>query len=167
METDGLFACHGIGAAEFVQAAEWMASALPEGSVILSRKPRFFYLLSGLRSRTFPFDEDPVVQLAEADGVGAQHVLLDRWDPLAARYVGGALTAAPGAFCLVRGFGLMPGYGTQLVGINAPEARRFDPSEREGELWLAPCSSEYEEGRPTTYLASASTRIPLLDGLDP
>lgn len=161
----GAFSCYGPAVEAFAEAATWAGAALPEGSVVLSRKPRHFYLLSGLRSRTFPFDEDPAALLALADTLGARYVLLDQWDGLAARYVGAAVRRRPGAFCFVRGFGDPGGGGAQILGIAPPPARvaaggasapRIDGC---GEGYLraggpAPSSSSS---------SSSSSRVPLLD----
>ncbi|MEE3137612.1 MAG: glycosyltransferase family 39 protein, partial [Gemmatimonadota bacterium] len=90
MNDHGPWGCYGSGVSEFAEAAAWMQSSLPEGSSVMTRKPRLFYLMSGLTSRTFPFDDNPGIQLAEADLVGARYVLLDNWDGLSSRYVGRA-----------------------------------------------------------------------------
>ena len=73
----GAWACYGSGIADFATAAEWMGEALPEGSAVMTRKPRLFYVLSGIPSRVFPFDDDPAVQLTEADRHGARDLLRD------------------------------------------------------------------------------------------
>ena len=74
----GAWACYGSGIGDFATAAEWMGEALPEGSAVMTRKPRLFYVLSGIPSRVFPFDDDPAVQLTEADRLGARYLLLDQ-----------------------------------------------------------------------------------------
>jgi 4-amino-4-deoxy-L-arabinose transferase-like glycosyltransferase len=164
----GPFGCYGGGIGSFVAAAEWMGAALPDGSAVLTRKPRLFYVLSGIPSRTFPFEDDPAVHLALADRLGARYLLLDQWDGLAGRYVGGALQRYPQAFCSVRGFGEGQSMGTQLLGILPPEARGAAAGASGGEIRIARCPGDYvRAGAPSDYSSSSSMRIPLLDLLDP
>ena len=163
----GAWACYGSGVADFATAAEWMGEALPEGSAVMTRKPRLFYVLSGIPSRVFPFDDDPAVQLSEADRLGARYVLLDQWDGLSGRYVGGALQRYPQAFCSVRAFGSAeaPSY---LLGVRPPAERGFGvPSG--GDVRIDGCTTDFAlAGAPGVgYSSSTSMRIPLLDGLDP
>jgi hypothetical protein len=143
-----------------------MGEALPDGSAVMTRKPRLFYVLSGIPSRVFPFDDDPAVQLTEADRLGARYILVDRWDGLAGRYMGGALGRYPQAFCSVRAFGTAeaPSY---LIGIRPPAQRGFGTPSA-GEVQIGGCSTDFAlAGAPSVgYSSSTSMRIPLLDGLD-
>jgi hypothetical protein len=165
---DGAFACYGPRVGGFVEAAEWAGRFLPEDGAVLTRKPRHFYVLSGVPSRTFPFDEDPEAHLTLADRLGASYVLLDQWDGLAGRYVGAAVRSEPGAFCFVRDFGQYGRVAAQLLGIVSPAARTPTTLEGAGGVQIAGCPESYT--RASTLEAypspSASGRIPLLDGLD-
>ena len=157
---------------EFVDAASWMGEALPEGSAVMTRKPRIFYVMSGgIPSRTFPFDPSPDVQLAEADAVGARYVLLDRWDGQAGRFVAAAVQARPGAFCFVRGFGPGAAGASQLLGILPPESRSAG-IRTDGGVSLGRCPEDYvllasasdpEDGQSS----SRATRIPLFSSSVP
>jgi hypothetical protein len=162
----GPFACYSSGVLEFVDAAAWMGSSLPDGSAVMTRKPRIFHVMSGgVPSRTFPFDAAPDVHLAEADAVGARYVLLDRWDVQAARFVGAAVRQMPGAFCFVRGFGPGPAGASQLLGILPEEARMRGSLDAEGGVSLARCPAGYLRAGvdpDAPYASSTSTRIPLL-----
>ena len=146
-----------------------MGRSLPEDAAVMTRKPRIFYVMSGLPSRTFPFDPSPEAQLAEADAVGARYVLLDRWDGQAARFVGAAVRARPGAFCFVRGFGPEPGVGAQLLGILPSGSRSSGEAAGRGGVALARCPDAYGAGMsdPGAYPSAVSTRIPLLSPSDP
>lgn len=159
----GPFACWGPQRDAFVNAAGWAGDDLPPGSAVLTRKPRIFYVLSGLPSRTFPFDEGAAAHLSLADAVGARYELLDSWDGLAGRYVVGAVRQEPGAFCALRGFG----EGTQLLGI-LPPAERVPGSVTtpEGGVRIEACPASYVAAAPSSRYSSSSTTIPLLRGLD-
>lgn len=160
----GPFACYGPGVGAFVEAASWAGANLPEGSAVLSRKPRIFFVMGGTPSRTFPFTQDPDAHLAMADDVGARYVLLDEWDGLAGRYVAAAVTARPGAFCAVRGFG--PRGGTQLLGILPPAERGPGLPQDAGGVRIAACPPSYVPGGGTRAYAPSS-RVPLLGSVDP
>ncbi|HIF23181.1 MAG TPA: hypothetical protein EYQ27_15085 [Gemmatimonadetes bacterium] len=164
----GAWACYGSGVVDFAAAAEWMHESLPDGAAVLTRKPRLFYVLSGIPSRVFPFDDDPAVLLADADRLGARYVLLDRWDGLAGSYVGGALQRYPQAFCSVRNFGT-PDAPTYLLGVLPPSERGVGAGAGTGEVRIAGCTTDFALGDAlgVGYSPSRSMRIPLLDGLDP
>jgi 4-amino-4-deoxy-L-arabinose transferase-like glycosyltransferase len=160
----GPFACYPPGVTAFVEAAAWAGANLPEGAAVLSRKPRIFYVMGGVPSRTFPFTDDPSEHLSLADALGARYVLLDEWDGLAGRYVGGAVMADPGAYCAVRAFG--PQGGTRLLGILPPEGRGTG-STREGDgVRLVTCPPPYVAGDGSAPYA-VSSRVPLLDSPSP
>ena len=167
VRTSGAFACWGPRMGAFVEAADWAGHALPEGSVVMTRKPRHFYTVSGLPSRTFSFDSDPDAQIEAATSVGGRYVLLDQWDGLASRYVGGAVLDRPSAFCFVRRFGDGSTGGADILGIIPTSSPSGAPSPPRAEVRLAVCPSDYQGAAAGSYSArSSSVRIPLLDGLD-
>ena len=77
VRSEGAFACWGPRNTQFVQAALWSGAHLPQGSVVLSRKPRIFYVMSGVASQTFPFTKDGTRFLAVADSLGARYLVMD------------------------------------------------------------------------------------------
>jgi hypothetical protein len=116
--------CHRPGFQEFRVAAEWAGVNLPEGSVVLNRKPSLFYIFGGPPGRIFPFTVEPGPVLAEADRLGARYLVLDHVDGISPFYLGEVIRAYPGAFCHVAGWGVEGGMlGTDLFGIRAPEDR--------------------------------------------
>lgn len=161
-----VWACYGPGVQSFMTAATWSGVGLPDGSAVLSRKPRHFYLQSGVPSRAFAFFEEPEPHLELADALGARYILLDQWDGFARRYVASAVTRRPGAFCFVRGFGGGAAGGSQLLGVLPPQLR--DPTAGQGgDVRLETCPEDYVSGaEPTVDAYSSSGRIPLLEGLD-
>ncbi|MFQ5538313.1 MAG: ArnT family glycosyltransferase [Gemmatimonadota bacterium] len=167
VERSGPFSCYGPRFTEYAEAAAWAGAHLPAESGVLTRKPRMFYVLSGLPSRTFPFDTRAAAHLNLADSLGVRFELMDQVDNLALRYVGGALQDQPGAYCSVRGFGEGPGIGTQLLGILPPERRVTGRADPEEGVRIAPCPDDYLAASPGGWsYAPRSMRIPLLDGLD-
>lgn len=116
--TGGDYACYGPRWTEFVEAARWSGTNLPDGAVVLTRKPRIFFAQGGVPTRTFPFTTDPGAFLDFAREAGARYVLLDYVDGQATRYVGAVVGSRPQAFCSVQAFSA-PGSGTrsQLLGL--------------------------------------------------
>jgi len=158
----GSFGCYGMAVDEFVRLAMWSRTALPEGAAVFSRKPRIFYVMSGVRSRTFPFSPDPDVLLAEAAATGARYVLVDVWDALALHYVGEAISRRPEAFCVVGGFDPAEGtLGTLLLGI-IPDAPADLDEQRREQLVLDPCPAEMLGDISAPIPVYSSSLIPLL-----
>jgi len=116
VKTDGPFACYNENFQQFVVAARWLGENLPDGTSVFSRKPRFFYAISGIKSRTYPLSSDSKNFFEEAKNGDISYVVLDRIDRLGATYVAPVIMSNPEAFCsLVRvGNGEL---STQIFGI--------------------------------------------------
>jgi hypothetical protein len=135
----GPFACGGEALVDLVSAARWAGENLPEGSAVLTRKPRIWYLNSGVPTRTYPFTEAPGVLQEDAASIGAQYVLLDYVGGQGVRYVGAAVAADPGRFCEVAAFvgsGAVP--ASRLLRILPPGEVSGSSAAEEG-IRLAPC----------------------------
>jgi len=115
--------CQGTGMTEFRDAAAWAGVNLPADAVVLSRKPRVFYLFGGPSGVVFPFTRDPDRFLDEADRVGAGYLLLDHIDTVSLFYLPAILSTRPLAFCHRTGWRSGSGPGTELFRILPPEER--------------------------------------------
>jgi hypothetical protein len=163
----GAFACWGSRTAEYIDAARWSAANLPDGAVVMSRKPSIFYVMSGISSQIFPFTTDGDAFLAGADSAGASYVIMDYMDATASRYVAAALYDAGGAFCLVGQFSAdnddLP---TQLLGILPPDRRREADVEAadDGTVTVAMlrCPTDMIRAEPRTLPPPSDPGIPLL-----
>lgn len=109
---------------EFFALAEQAPALLPDDAVVLNRKPRLFYQLSGLRGRMFPMVEDPDALFATADSIGARYVVFDQTDGISTRYLAPSIQRYPDAFCLVR---LTPVTTSALLGIRGRNATQAVP----------------------------------------
>jgi 4-amino-4-deoxy-L-arabinose transferase-like glycosyltransferase len=167
VEAEGPFGCYGPGVAAFVEAARWSGQALPDGASVMTRKPGHFYVLSGVPSRTFPFDPTPDAQLEAADALGVRYVLIDEWDSLARVYVAGAVVRRPGAFCFVRAFGRPGEGGAQLIGILPADQRSDERPAANEQARIAMCPASYGDAAAVYSSSSSSDTIPLLGSLDP
>jgi hypothetical protein len=92
---------------------------LPDGAVVLSRKPRLYYALGGNRSSIYPFTPEPAAFFATADSIRARYVIFDRLGGTADTYLRPVLLRKPQAFCIMR---VMSATGTVLFGIRPDHA---------------------------------------------
>jgi hypothetical protein len=135
---------------DFFELGERAGEMVPDGAVVLNRKPRQFYVLSGLRSRNYPMSDDPAAFFAAADSAGARYVVFDRLDAVSEYYLRPVLVLRPGAFCLMT---VSPASGTALFGIAGPDrpaARTTPAAEQGGAVSFELCGSAYwrnEEAR--------------------
>src|SRR5690606_30929675 len=112
------YACVDPATQQFYAMAEWAGSALPPDARVLSRKPRLFYVMSGLQGRNYPMASTTEALLATADSAGARWVVFDQLGGLAQRYLAPALLQRPRAFCVLQSAGEN---GVVLFGIR-PDA---------------------------------------------
>ena len=157
---EGPFACYGQGFQQFVSAARWLGENAPDGSVVFSRKPRIFYTLSGVLSRTYPLSSDPERFFREAREVGVSYVVLDRVDRLGGAYVGAVVRDRPWAFCGLAGVGEGE-VRTQILGI-VQDAVDPGGTILAETIQLAPCPQSMVRLEPRSLPDYSATRLPLL-----
>lgn len=167
----GPYVCAGSPFYEFAEAARWAGTNLPDDAVVLTRKPRIWYALSGRTSRTYPFLDEVEALLDEADEAGARWVLFDFVGSQAWDFLAPAIGERPGAFCAVAGFGGDQATGrpaTQLFGILPPELRadRGGPDENGG-VTIEACPPGLAGGSMEPEPYSASSPIPILKPSSP
>ena len=157
----GPWGCSGSATLAFATMAEWTGEVFPEGTPMLTRKPRIFHVLSGLTSRTYPFDDDPAVLFEEAERIGARHVILDGIGTTGRRYVGGALTRRPERFCQVVSIGRAgTSSQTMLLGFLPDGAPEIEQNE-EGRILLSACPDDMQ-GEDVPFDPTLDGAIPLL-----
>jgi hypothetical protein len=156
----GPFACYGEGFQQFVSAARWIGENVPDGSAVFSRKPRIFYTLSGVQSRTYPLSPDPERFVREARELGISYVVLDRVDRLGGAYVGAVVRDRPWAFCGLAGVGEGE-IRTQILGI-VDDA--VDPGAvvDASTITLAACPQSMVRLEPRPLPPYSTARLPLL-----
>ncbi|CAA9374162.1 MAG: Permease of the drug/metabolite transporter (DMT) superfamily [uncultured Gemmatimonadetes bacterium] len=129
---------------DFFHLAGQARGTLPEGSVVLSRKPTLFWAFSGYPSRTYPFSAEPDTLLAEARRAGAEYVVVDQIDNVAAMYLAPVLIRRSKGFCVVQSMGADR---PTLMGILPDAERAADTgSGRQGEtvdVAFASCGPAY------------------------
>jgi hypothetical protein len=172
-EEGGTFSCQREAMAEFVAAAQTSGEYLPDGAVVLTRKPRLFYVLSGgVKSRRVPLTGDPVAFRAEALAAGAHYALADDLDVLTSRYLFPVIAGWPELFCSIVAFPRGGEVRTEIFGM--PDLRLPEPPESpepgavgEGaqELRADPfraCPENLLRQEPRTVPAAWARIVPLL-----
>jgi len=141
------YPCVGAHWRDYFELAEWSRRALPDGAVVLSRKPRLFYLIGGHPGRVYPFSEEPDTFFAAAREAGARYVVLDYVDGLSASYLAPVLVERGASFCMMRSLGSTR---AALFGIVADSASAASPpGGREDEVVAGypSCPEEYWRDR--------------------
>jgi hypothetical protein len=154
------FACYSTAVQEYAAMAAWSAENLPGDAVVVTRKPRIFYLLSGLKTQSVPLTAQWEGFRDSTLEAGAGYVTLDRWGALTSRYLIPVLQERPSAFCWITAIGVSGQEGTQLLGI-------LDDAVGAGgaaEPGLALCPAEMIRAVPREIPDPPPGSIPLLLG---
>lgn len=135
---------------DFFAVAQWVDATLPSDAVVLSRKPRLFYVLSGRRGRLYPYSSDPATFFAAAEDAGARYVVLGWVARSSMEYITDVISQRPSAFC-VR-YALGPGRAA-VLGILPGGVPPDSAAAREEPVVLRPCPAGFEsprapDGRP-------------------
>ena len=107
-----------------LELARGSRGRLPDGAVVLSRKPRLWYWFSGAAGDVYPFSLDRSRLLAEASEVGADYVVLDRLGSTSRVYLLPALRQYRRWFCMIQRQLTPAGVTSSLLGILPEE---WDP----------------------------------------
>jgi hypothetical protein len=167
----GAFACNGSQWTEFAAAAHWSGAVLPEGSAVLSRKPRIFYVLSGMPGTTYPFFVGAeLLQESRRDG-RIRYVVLDRVDRTADAYLVPSLAEMTAGLCGMEQWvadAMMS--GTQLLGFKDGGLAGGDaaaaPDTADGTAMLDACPDDFLAPAPREWPAyGSSSTIPLLSAV--
>jgi hypothetical protein len=130
---------------DFFSVAELTRELLPAEAVVISRKPRLFYVLSGHQGRIFPFSDDPHAFFAAADSAGARYLVFDYLDRPSQAYVRPVLLRRPGAFCVLYSSAAA---GTTIFGILLEAASIPDTDDESTAPTFAPCNETFDPNRP-------------------
>jgi 4-amino-4-deoxy-L-arabinose transferase-like glycosyltransferase len=98
--TGDLGLCYSPVWASQIALYQQLRGRLPQGTVILARKPSLLWALSGYRSRQYPLTGNPDDFLAEVRRTGARYVVLDRSGE-GQRNLRPLVISHPDLFCLV------------------------------------------------------------------
>jgi len=151
--------CLSSAQSEYFDLAEWSGENLPDGAVVTTRKPRIFFLMSGVKTQSLPLETDTDEFLARVREGGSRYVTLDNMDG-SGYYVYPVLLEHFSSFCgLVRieGSGEI---GTHLLGW---EDAGTVIGQGDGDSdSLRRCSPEWLRPRPRDRVSNEGWKIPLL-----
>lgn len=133
------YACLPAQWKDFFGIAEVTPRILPDSAVVLNRKARTFYIVSGLRGRNYPLSAEPDSFFKEVRETGARYVLFDRLDGLSQAYLAPVLVARSNSFCMLFGLGQDRAI---LFGI-LPGAERIAAPPVQGSASFADCGPEF------------------------
>jgi hypothetical protein len=155
------FGCYGSSVRDYATLAGWSGANLPDEAVVITRKPRIFFLLSGRKTQSIPLvigweEFGPMLPAG-----GDVYLTLDRLGGLTGRYMIPILRERPTAFCWIAPAG-GSGDGAQLFGVMAGEG---SPSEGD-ETGIAPCPADRVLSRPRPWFEGEPGDIPLLSALE-
>ncbi len=161
LETVGPMGCYLGVVAEFHAMALWAGRNLPDGSVVLSRKPRLFHVFSGLPSVTYPFTTDGRSLLTEADSMDVGYLVRGNWDTTGRLYVDPVLSASPDRFCVVAQLGYDRESPVSMLAIMPPVSDDVTVPD-ETAYAVLPCPDAVDHVLPSAA-AIASMTVPILD----
>jgi hypothetical protein len=95
------FACLEPEWRDLFTVASQLNGRLPDETVVLSRKPTLFYMLSGYRGRMYPMSAEPDSFFRVMDEVGASYVVVDQIPGVGPLYLHPVLLARRDDFCIV------------------------------------------------------------------
>jgi hypothetical protein len=96
------FVCTEPTFAAFFEVADKSRGQLPEGSVVLSRKPTIFFAHSGYQSVLYPLFKVPDSLFALAGRTRAKYLVIDQISDLAPKYLHPVLAERHTDFCVVK-----------------------------------------------------------------
>lgn len=143
---------------EYFALAQWSGEHLPDGSVVVTRKPRIFFVMSGMKSLSIPFATDPDEFLQRARQGGGGYLTVDLLDSVSRYYVLPVLRDRLASVCAIVQEGSRGELGTQILGL-------VDGGEGAGEgetFALYVCPEEMLRGAPRGRGVSDPWEIPLL-----
>jgi len=96
--------------ASFLDAARWSRDNLPPEAIVVNRKPRIFFWISGHPGRVYRYTGEPELLIRDLEEAGADFVAVDQLSPTTPRYLVPAIEANPRRFEVVYQEGRPPTY---------------------------------------------------------
>ncbi|MDB4949803.1 MAG: hypothetical protein JWM27_2452 [Gemmatimonadetes bacterium] len=122
---------------DYFALADRARGRLPRGAAVISRKPTLWFMLSGYRSRVYPFSAVPDSFFRAARQAGAGYVVDDQIIDLSPLYLHPILRARPHAFCVLPGLALP---NARLLRILPAREHPLPGDTVRGEEHIPPCA---------------------------
>jgi len=152
--------CLSSAQGEYFALAEWSGENLPEGAVVTTRKPRMFFLMSGVKAQSIPLVKDPDEFLDRVREGGSRYLSLDLLDGMSGYYVYPVLLERLSTFCGLVEVGATGQIGTQLLGFD--QADEGTGEEGIASRALPRCPGEMFRASPRNRGSVGGWDIPLL-----
>ncbi len=160
-ERAGAYACAPVWVQGYHALSVWAGRHLPEGSIVLTRRPEMFHVLSGLLSVFLTRPDNYSLFFSRADSLGAEYVLKTAWGypprHNVVGYVDSVVAAHPHRFCRATAFRQTDGLVVSLLAIKPPPPEGA-PS---GPIRLEVCPEWADRQQLPPALLSMT--VPLLD----
>ncbi len=148
--------CLSVAQGEYFTLAEWTGRNLPAGASVTTRKPRIFFVMSGVKAHSIPLEADTDLFLERVRTSGSEYVSLDLLDAVSGYYVYPALQSRTTEFCGLVEVGQL---GTRLLGLPAIGP---GPTTQDSEPGLSRCPPEMMLTEPRDTGPVEGWEIPLL-----
>ena len=160
-QTGGPLACYGQNVRDFGAMAIWSGQNLDEDPRVFARKPRLFYVFSGLEAATYPFSTSGDSLMVAAEDLGIDYVVRGTWDRATPAYVDPAIRDYPSRFCRVAQLQSGDRAPTYLLAIRdeSPE----DPWDPEDSGLVIPDCLHDQGWVPPSAASIASKDVPILN----
>ncbi len=152
--------CLSSAQGEYFALAEWSGENLPDSAVVTTRKPRIFFLMSGVKAQSIPLVRDPDEFLDRVRLGGSRYLSLDLLDGVSGYYVYPVLLERLSTFCGLVEVGVAGQNGTRLLGLDHGGMGRG--AEGEASRTLARCPGEMFRPSPRERGSVGVWEIPLL-----
>jgi hypothetical protein len=150
--------CLSQGQAEYFALAEWSGNNLQPGASVTTRKPRAFFLMSGVRARSIPLVQGADEFLGRIRDAGTQYLTLDALDGISGYYVYPVVAERISSFCGMAEVGEGAQATTRLLGLLDSDGR----GEGEAARRLERCPAHWFRVPPRAAEKNGAWEIPLL-----
>jgi len=113
---------------ELLEVGHLVRGRLPEGSVVIHRKPSLFYAVSGYRSRLYPKTTEPDSFFVMVRETGADFVVVDQISDMAP-YLHAVIAQRQNKFCIIREFSFQNAMFARILPDAPPPPRPLAPDE--------------------------------------
>jgi hypothetical protein len=150
--------CLSQGQAEYFALAEWSGKNLQPGASVTTRKPRTFFVLSGVKARSIPLVQGADEFIGRIREGGTEYLTLDALDGISGYYVYPVVAERLSVFCGMVEVGEAGQAVTRLLGLLDPDAGGVG----EGGRGLERCPADRFRASPRAGETRRPWQIPLL-----
>lgn len=151
--------CLRASLSEYFDLAAWSGENLPDSAIVTTRKPRIFFLMSGVKTQSLPLETDTDEFLSRVREGGSRYITLDNLDG-SGYFVYPAVLEHFSSFCGLVKFGESGELGVHVLGLS-DTTLGMEPVGEASES-LRPCPPEWVRSQPGERIPTTGWTIPLL-----